>query len=209
VAGLGGEAQYARQFEAQAASVAEAARRAAADPAHVIVLTGADAAREDAAWLSAYNTSSNGNSTMYRNRQILINDTFNLRDEIFVRFRLYADGFVNSWGWAVDNIDVSTPAPTSAPERKQFELAQNAPNPFNPQTQIQFSLPEAGHARLQIFDLRGRLVKTLINGPRNAGTQSVIWDGRDARGARVSSGVYVYRLQSGDYVQHRKMTMVK
>lgn len=172
------------------------------------LLDGYDA-REQAVWLSAFNTSANGNSSMFRSRQLLINDTFALRDVIFIRFRLLADSSVNGWGWAIDNINVNTPAPTAAPAQRRFDLAQNTPNPFNPQTQIEFALPEAANARLQVFDLRGRLVKTLINGPRTAGPQSVTWDGRDARGARVSSGVYLYRLQAGDQVQQRKMTLVK
>ena len=172
------------------------------------MLDGYDA-RDDATWQSAYNSSSAGNSSMYRNRQILINDSFALRDEIFIRFRLYADGFVNSWGWAIDNIDVSTPLPTASPQARRFALAQNTPNPFNPQTKISFELPQSMSASLRVFDLRGRLVRTLIDGPRVAGPQSVVWDGRDARGARVSSGVYLYRLQAGELVEQHKMTLVK
>ena len=146
---------------------------------------------------------------MFRNRQILLNDTFNLRDEVILRFRLFADETANAWGWVIDNVNVSTPFPTASPQTRRFALAQNTPNPFNPQTEINFELPQAMAVRLQIFDLRGRLVKTLIDGQRQVGPQSIIWNGRDARGARVASGVYLYQLQAGEQVERRKMTLVK
>ena len=165
--------------------------------------------RADATWNSAYFGGTPGNSSMYRNRQIVLNDTFNLRDVVMLRFRLYADGAVNGWGWAIDNIDVITPFPTASPQTRRFALAQNTPNPFNPQTEIIFELPQPMAVRLQVFDVRGRLVKTLIDGQRQAGPQSIVWNGRDARGARVASGVYLYQLQSGEQVERRKMTLVK
>jgi hypothetical protein len=146
---------------------------------------------------------------MYRNRQILLNDTFNLRDEVLLRFRLFADGSVTGWGWVIDNINVVTPFPTASPQARRFALSQNTPNPFNPQTEINFELPQAAVVKLQIFDLRGRLVKTLVDGQRQAGPQSIVWNGRDARGAQVASGVYLYQLQSGEQVERRKMTLVK
>jgi hypothetical protein len=165
-------------------------------------------ARADATWQTTYNFGGNGDSSMFRNRQILLNDTFNTSDEIFLRFRLYADGYVNAWGWAIDNLEVVTPA-TDAPQTRRFALAQNSPNPFNPQTQIRFELPQQMRASLRVYDLRGRLVKTLFDGPRQAGPQSIVWDGRDARGARVASGVYLYQLKAGDRLEQKKMTLVK
>jgi len=122
---------------------------------------------------------------------------------------MFADDFVNGWGWAIDNLEVITPSPTASPVARRFALAQNTPNPFNPMTEIQFELPERIPVHLQVFDLRGRLVRTLVDGPREAGLQRVTWDGRDARGARVASGVYLYRIQAGDWVDQRKMTLVK
>jgi len=174
----------------------------------VPVLDGYDC-RTDATWNSAYFSGTPGNSSMYRNRQILLNDTFNLRDEILLRFRLFADASVTGWGWVIDNINVVSPFPTASPQARRFALSQNTPNPFNPQTEINFELPQAAVVKLQIFDLRGRLVKTLVDGQRQAGPQSIVWNGRDARGAKVASGVYLYQLQSGEQVERRKMTLVK
>jgi flagellar hook assembly protein FlgD len=96
------------------------------------------------------------------------------------------------------------------PERPlRFALGQNAPNPFNPVTTIEFTLPHDGDASLKVFDLRGRLVRTLFDGPQFAGARTVEWNGRDASGARVASGVYLYRLLAGNHVEQRKMTLLK
>jgi hypothetical protein len=76
----------------------------------------------------------------------------------------------------------------------KFALEQNAPNPFNPSTTIRFVLPEAGRVRLIVYDVTGRVVRTLANVQRNAGAHAVVWNGRDDVGRAAASGVYVYRL---------------
>ncbi len=88
-------------------------------------------------------------------------------------------------------------------------LAQNWPNPFNPRTSISFELLQAGPARLDIFDLRGRAVKTLLDKELGTGTHSLDWDGTDSRGAPVASGVYFYRLSAGGASSSRKMLLLK
>jgi len=88
-------------------------------------------------------------------------------------------------------------------------LLQNHPNPFNPQTEISFALDRAGPARLAIFDVQGRLVRTLVDGSLPAGPHAVVWDGRSDAGRQAASGTYFYRLRSGDQEFTRKMTMVK
>jgi hypothetical protein len=101
-----------------------------------------------------------------------------------------------------DPTDVTTPVPG-------LSLAQNQPNPFNPTTRIAFTLPDESHANLSVFDARGRLVTTLIDQWMRSGAADVIWDGRDARGTPVSSGVYFYRLTTDSRSLTRKMVMVK
>ncbi|MBD3219934.1 hypothetical protein GF314_01720 [bacterium] len=88
-------------------------------------------------------------------------------------------------------------------------LAQNAPNPFNPRTTIAFALPRAGHVQLAVYDVGGRLVRTLIDAPRPAGHHTVEWAGRDDRGRAVATGTYFYSLRTDDFRQVRKMTLVK
>jgi hypothetical protein len=89
------------------------------------------------------------------------------------------------------------------------ELSQNSPNPFNPQTTISYTIGAAGPATIEVFDLRGRLVRTLLSGHADTGRDTVIWDGRDNQGVRVNSGIYFYRLLSVDAVETRKMVVLK
>ena len=88
-------------------------------------------------------------------------------------------------------------------------LHENFPNPFNPITHIKFDLPKAGHVRLDVFDVSGRLVRTLVDEDRAAASHRVTWDGTDNRGARAASGAYYYRLQTGNSVITNKMMLVK
>ena len=90
-----------------------------------------------------------------------------------------------------------------------FALAQNRPNPFNPRTQIEFGLPREQRITLRVYDVEGRLVRTLAQGVHPAGRHSVAWDGTDGRGARVSSGLYFYRLTTLQKTITRKMMLLK
>jgi alkaline phosphatase len=88
-------------------------------------------------------------------------------------------------------------------------LEQNYPNPFNPQTTISFDLPRTEQVRLEIVDLQGRHVRTLVDGARGQGNHTVIWNGTDDAGQRVASGTYVYRLITDSLVQSKTMVLVK
>jgi len=92
-----------------------------------------------------------------------------------------------------------------------FALSQNSPNPFNPSTTISYSVPDGVTKKitLKIFDLRGRVLRVLVNRVGQPGSYSVVWDGTDKSGRALPSGVYLYRFEAGDFVQIRKMVMVK
>ncbi|MCK4573237.1 MAG: T9SS type A sorting domain-containing protein, partial [candidate division Zixibacteria bacterium] len=85
----------------------------------------------------------------------------------------------------------------------------NYPNPFNPDTRIDFDLPQSSRVALAVFNVLGRKVKTLINEQMPAGTHTVVWDGREDNGNPVASGVYLYRLETGSSVFTRKMMLLK
>ena len=93
--------------------------------------------------------------------------------------------------------------------RVDLSLGQNYPNPFNPTTTIRYTIPAAQHVTLGIVDSQGRSIVTLVNRTLAAGPQEVQWDGRDARGNPVASGVYFYRLQVGNTFRTKKMILVK
>jgi hypothetical protein len=91
----------------------------------------------------------------------------------------------------------------------RLALDQNYPNPFNPQTTIQYHLERPGDVRISIFDLQGRLVRSLVQGARDAGPNSVIWNGTNDQGQAVPAGTYVYRLETDQRVLSRTMVLVK
>ncbi|HDL04573.1 MAG: hypothetical protein DRP46_07990 [Candidatus Zixiibacteriota bacterium] len=91
----------------------------------------------------------------------------------------------------------------------EFSLAQNAPNPFNPQTRIDYDIPKATNVRLEIYNVLGQHVKTLVDEFQEPGSKSVIWDGRDNSGSTVASGIYFYRMDAGEFSLTRKMMMLK
>lgn len=90
-----------------------------------------------------------------------------------------------------------------------YALEQNFPNPFNPRTTISFALPEAGKISLNIYNVQGQLVRTLVSGSYEAGIYNLQWDATNDYGVRVGSGIYFYRIQAENYVETRKMTLLR
>ena len=90
-----------------------------------------------------------------------------------------------------------------------FELEANYPNPFNARTAIRYSLQVGGDVELVLFDISGRRVATLVDGPQPAGWHAVSWDGRTDSGLEAASGVYFYRLKSGDLQRSRKLLLLR
>jgi hypothetical protein len=93
---------------------------------------------------------------------------------------------------------------------KTYALGANFPNPFNPSTSIEYALPQTGSARLTIYDVLGRKVRTLFSEISHpAGIFTAAWDGRDTNGRAVGNGIYFYRLEAGKFSRTRKMALVK
>ena len=90
-----------------------------------------------------------------------------------------------------------------------YALHQNYPNPFNPTTQISYDLPESEFVSIDIFDLMGRRVKSLINNNQDAGYRSIYWDATNNLGQPVSAGMYIYTIIAGEFVQTKKMVLLK
>ncbi len=91
-----------------------------------------------------------------------------------------------------------------------FKLSQNYPNPFNPSTKIQFAVPQTEKVRLEVFDIQGRLVRTLVDHELyNQGNYEVMWNGLDNKGSKVASGVYFAKMHAGQFAQTKKMILAK
>jgi len=88
-------------------------------------------------------------------------------------------------------------------------LEQNYPNPFNPVTTIRFGLREPSDVALRIYDVSGRLVRTLVAGPLAAGTYEKLWDGKDSGGGSVASGIYFYKLETKSVTETKKMILLR
>ncbi|MCP4633734.1 MAG: T9SS type A sorting domain-containing protein [candidate division Zixibacteria bacterium] len=106
-------------------------------------------------------------------------------------------------------------APTDVPSSPDailpvvFRLHQNYPNPFNPVTSIQYDLPVNCHVKLDVINILGQRVRTVIDKNETAGYKSVVWDGKNDSGLRVTSGIYFYKISAGDYNNVKKMTVIK
>lgn len=101
-------------------------------------------------------------------------------------------------------IQLATTVEPTAGIPDHFELEQNYPNPFNPTTTIQYGLPESGNVTLEVYDMTGRRVATLVNENQRAGWHDITFDA-----SNLASGMYIYRMQSGDFVNTRKLILVK
>ncbi|MBK7255853.1 MAG: T9SS type A sorting domain-containing protein [Ignavibacteria bacterium] len=92
----------------------------------------------------------------------------------------------------------------------KFELSQNFPNPFNPSTDINYSLPKSSDVSLIVYDILGNEIRTLVNeANKNSGSYSVNGDGTNDAGMKVSWGVYYYKFKTGNFIQVRKMLLIK
>jgi hypothetical protein len=90
-----------------------------------------------------------------------------------------------------------------------FALRQNYPNPFNPTTVIQYALPKSSFVRIEVYNILGQRVRALVEEEQEPGYKMIRWDGKDDGGVEVSSGVYFYKIEAGDFTECRKMTLLK
>ncbi len=90
-----------------------------------------------------------------------------------------------------------------------FNLSQNYPNPFNPQTIIRFALPSDTRVKIEVFNILGQKVKTLLDQHLSAGAKEVSWDGKNSKGVEVGSGIYFYRIQTKEFTDVRRMVLLK
>ncbi|MFH1067980.1 MAG: PQQ-binding-like beta-propeller repeat protein [Candidatus Glassbacteria bacterium] len=153
-------------------------------------------------------------SVIAPNSEILVKENAKVDGALYAKILTLGVNTTIGFSRAPDNVLLAgAGGPAAAAELpKVFSLSQNYPNPFNPSTTIQYDVPESAAGQivsLKVHDLRGRLVRSLMGAPHPAGRYSVYWDGRDEAGRQLSSGVYFYRLQAGEFTRTRKMVLLK
>jgi hypothetical protein len=115
----------------------------------------------------------------------------------------YSPLFAGDYSRSALNLTVKKAIP------KTFALGQNVPNPFNPSTVIDFAVPSTSKVNLAVYNVLGQKVVTLINEVKEAGTYKIKWNGNDEKGASVASGVYFYKMESGNFTKVREMNLIK
>ena len=123
--------------------------------------------------------------------------------ELSVSSAIVVDNDANEMNVEISNAKLESVLPT------EYSLSQNQPNPFNPSTDISFSLPKSGQVKLTVYNILGAEVATLVDEIRSAGVHRITWDGTDKSGNPVASGVYLYRLTAGDFAETKKMVLMK
>jgi len=157
-------------------------------------LTGANPVQVPAAWTEyVFDLSAYDGQSIYLCIRNVSND----------EFILFVDDFsIHSVGGSVNNEDGVAPAVVT-------ELKGNYPNPFNPETTISYSVRENVPVSIEIFNVKGQKVKTLVNEAKAAGNHSIVWKGMDDNNRPVSSGVYFFKMSAGKYSSTKKMIMMK
>jgi hypothetical protein len=132
--------------------------------------------------------------------------------QYYWRVRAISDVGAGDWSviWSYTTGDIVSVERFDSEIPTKFALGQNYPNPFNPTTSIRFALPEGTSVRLEIYNMLGQRITTLIDGNFiNAGVYEAIWNARDDAGRDVSSGIYIYRITAGDYIDMKRMILMK
>ncbi len=146
---------------------------------------------------------------------------------ILIRFKLTTDATLTDPGWTIDDIKIISSAKTGIDDNAFFlsnrlKLYQNYPNPFpakggsrcisgNPTTKIRYSIPKDSAVELKIYNIKGELVKTLVNEKMLAGFYNVVWNGKDDQGNEVASGIYFYKIRTdkSQYIRTKKMLLLR
>ncbi len=163
-------------------------------------------ASSDSRWLTAYDNVQSGDESMFKSHTINLLDNFNAGDTVLIRFRLFSDDNTVGWGWLIDDLIIQgqfVGVENEVQVPVKYALNQNYPNPFNPSTTISFALPQKSDVSIKVFNNIGQLVETLYKAETNPGYHNVTWN------AKVASGIYYFSIKAGDFVETKKMVLLK
>ena len=141
-------------------------------------------------------------------------DLSTVSGQVVFRFRFGSDGAATEEGWYVDDIEIRglgspSDARDGSPLTQRLQLFPSRPNPSSGHSQVALALPEAGHARVEVFDAGGRLVRTLLNDEMPTGYHVVTWTGQDDAGRSVASGLYYFRLSTAQGALQRTTVVLR
>ncbi|NOX90580.1 MAG: T9SS type A sorting domain-containing protein [Calditrichaeota bacterium] len=170
--------------------------------------------RFDPSWNLYYNQDKKPDDSLYRTHEIDLTEFYDPGQIIYVRFRLHADDYTTGWGWIIDDVKIKPSVGTAIARNNvavKFQLLNNYPNPFNPQTTISFTLDRTGDVSLKIYNTTGQLVRTLINNEYlfKGNLYKYVWRGRNDKGNPVASGVYFYHLTTSRHKIVKKMVLMR
>lgn len=151
-----------------------------------------------------------GNNLTWSQQSFDITSYVNAGAQVKIRFRLTSDGNTTNQGWWVDDIKltnycramVGVSGQTNIP--KTFAVAQNYPNPFNPSTVIKYQLPRPEMVTIKVYDLLGKEIASLVNERKEPGYYEAVFDG-----SNLASGLYFYKIEAGNFVETKKMMLIK
>jgi len=136
-----------------------------------------------------------------------------INSHISLRFRLVTDASINDPGWKVDMVKIVASVGADADDPTtpvvMTDLKANYPNPFNPVTRISYNISESGMVKLTIYNIKGQLIRTVVNDVQESGSYTEFWNGNNDNDKPVASGIYFYKLTSGKYNRTRKMVLMK
>ena len=147
------------------------------------------------------------NSDEFEDRMWTTSDNIDAQNASYVG--LLGGGRLNAYRALANIVSVAESHSATGLVPQEYNLHQNYPNPFNPGTYISYSLPVPGRVELSIYNVRGQLVRTLVDHAQPAGQHLAQWDGRDTRGQLATSGIYFYRLTANGWSQAKKMILMK
>ena len=124
-------------------------------------------------------------------------------------YMVWYDTYVQIYNWKGERVNAASLLVEQPTPKAETAITSVSPNPFNPNTRISFTLPESGNIILSVYDVSGRKVRTLAAGPFPAGEHTVLWEGKNKEGGKVSSGIYFVRLATQSAVCTRKLVLLK
>ena len=132
-----------------------------------------------------------------------------VEDGMMYFYRIRAADYSGNWSDYSEIVQLSTLSNDNTNVAERFMLHQNYPNPFNPMTTLRYDIPEDAFVKFRVFDMSGNAVKTLVNKTMTSGFKSIRWDATNNLGQPVSAGVYIYRIEAGQFMQAKKMILLK